>query len=77
MFYFPKKDLEKNSQLDYEDLKPICILIFDLESGELRGQFNLTDKNNEGLMFILNKKIYINQIQDNEDEIVFDIFDTV
>jgi hypothetical protein len=77
MFYFPKKDLEKNSQLDYEDLKPKCILIFDLESGELRGQFNLTDKNNEGLMFILNKKIYINQIQDNEDEIVFDIFDTV
>jgi hypothetical protein len=76
-FYYPKKNLEENTRIQYDDLKPKFPVFSDLDSGDFLGQFILTDKQNEGLMFSLNGKLYINKIQDNEDEIVFEIFDFI
>jgi hypothetical protein len=76
-FYSPKFGIDKNVPINFDELKPKNIIISDLESGKFKGQFILTDKQNEGLIFTFDKNIYINKIQDNEDEIIFEIFTIV
>ncbi|MBN7818090.1 hypothetical protein [Algoriphagus pacificus] len=74
IFYSPMPNLEKSTPIKFDDLKPKSIIISDLISGQHLGQFKLSEKLNEGLMFSHEDNIYINKIQDNEDEIVFEIF---
>mgnify|MGYP005752003397 CR=1 FL=1 len=77
IFYTPKYNIKKNEPIKFNELKPKSIIISDLDSGTFKGQFILTDKHNEGLIFSLDKNIYINKIQDNEDEIIFEIYTIV